>query len=336
MPADPAAALRQLIFGYRISQAIAVAASLGVADALARGPRTAGDLAAELECHPETLYRLLRLLAAAGVLHEDGQQRFALTDLGQPLRTDVPGSAREQAILQGRAEVHAAYANLEHAVRTGENPFAAHFGEDIWSWRSTRPDEASQFNRTMAAVTAAIGPAVATAFDFDGVQAVADIGGGSGALIAALLTRHAHLRGIVFDQPAVVSEAVPVLEAAGVADRVELVGGDFFVDVPPADVYLMKAILHDWSDEDSIRILRTIGARAGASGRVLVIERVIGGPNEDLAGKLSDIHMLVMPGGRERTAEEWSSLFDAAGFRLASVNPLTGGWSVIEANANIG
>lgn len=322
--------IRRLLFGYRLSQVISVAASLGIADALAGGPRSAADVAAELELHPRTLHRLLRLLAAARVLHEDGDQRFSLTEAGRALRSDVPGSIREVAILQGRPEIHAAYAKLEHSVRTGENAFTAEFGEDVWAWRSKRPDEQSQFNRTMAAVTSAIAPALATTFDFSGVSVVADIGGGSGAMVAGILSRHASVRGIVFDQPAVVAQAAPLLEAAGVADRAELVGGDFFVDVPAADVHLMKAILHDWGDEDSIRILRTIRRRASPTGRLLVVEQVIGGANEDLAGKLSDIHMLVMPGGLERTADEWAALLADGGFLLTAVTPLVLGWSLIE------
>ena len=148
---------------------------------------------------------------------------------------------------------------------------------------------------------------LAAAFDFGSVGTVADIGGGSGALLG-VLPLHPEPRGIVFDQPAVVAEAEPVLERAGVRDRAELVGGDFFVDVPQADVYVMKSILHDWSDEDLIRILRTIRSRATSSGNLLVIERVLGGPNEDIEGKLSDLHMMVMPGGLERTLDEWRSV----------------------------
>jgi O-methyltransferase domain/Dimerisation domain len=328
---DPAAELGDRLFGYRISQAISVAASLGIADALAAEARTADGLAGELGCDAVALYRLMRLLAATDVLHEDGERRFSLTPMGQLLRSDVPGSMREPAILQGRPEVLAAYGNLEHAIRTGENAFEAQFGQTIWQWRSDRPAEASQFNRTMAAWSTMVGPVLATAFDFGSAGTVADVGGGSGSLLAGVLSRQPSLRGIVFDQPAVVEEAEPVLERAGVRDRADVVGGDFFVDVPQADVYVMKSILHDWGDEDSRRILRTIRTRATPNARLLVVERVLGGPNEDLQGKLSDIHMLVMPGGLERTLEEWRDLLATGGWELRRTRPLVAGWQMIEA-----
>ena len=328
---DPAAQLGRLLYGYRLSQAASVAASLGVPDALAAGPRTADELAAELHCDPVLLYRLLRLLAATDVLHEDAERRFSLTPVGELLRSDVPGSMREPAILQGRPEVLAAYGKLEHAIRTGENAFEAQFGESVWEWRGRQPALSSQFNRTMAAWSRMVAPALAGAFDFGSVETVADIGGGSGSLLAGVLAAHPTLRGIVFDQPDVVAEAGPVLDAAGVRERAELVGGDFFVEVPQADAYVMKSILHDWDDEECVRIMRTIRARVNPAGRLLVVERVLGGPNEDLQGKLSDIHMLVMPGGVERTLAEWRSLLAAGGWAFQRTQPLAAGWDLLEA-----
>ncbi|HET9853273.1 MAG TPA: methyltransferase [Candidatus Limnocylindrales bacterium] len=328
---SPAEQLGGLLFGYRVSQAVSVAAALGVADTLATGPRASEELAAELGCDPAAFYRLVRLLAASGVLEEDAERRFSLTPVGALLRSDVPGSMREPATLQGRPEIHAAYARLEDAVRRGENAFEIEFGENIWSWRARQPELASQFNRAMATWSRIVAPALAAAFDFGSVGTVVDIGGGSGSMIAGLLAEHPELRGIVFDQPAVVTEAEPVLQAAGVRDRAQLVGGDFFVDVPVADVYVMKSILHDWDDEECVRILRVIQARAGAEARLHVVERVLGGPNEDLQGKLSDIHMLVMPGGLERTLDEWRSLLHAGGWALQRREPLAAGWDLIEA-----
>lgn len=324
-------ALDRLIFGYRVSQAIAVAASLGIPDAVASRPRSVDDLAVALECHPGALGRLLRTLAAAGVLQEQEDGRFSLTDLGRPLRSDVPGTIREQAILQGRPYVATAWANLEHSIRTGGNAFEAAHGEDVWAWRAARPAEASQFNRTMAAITAAVAPALAGTYDFSAARRVADIGGGSGTLLAAVLRAHPHLHGIDFDQPSVVTEAEPVLRDAGVLERCEIVGGDFFVDVPAADVYVMKAILHDWSDERATQILRTIRRAATPSSRLLIVERVLGGPNEDLLGKLSDLHMLVMPGGLERTRDEWLALLGQGGFELGRIRTLAGPWQLLEA-----
>jgi hypothetical protein len=327
---DPATALGRLLSGFRVSQSISVAASLRVADALAAGPRNADDLAGELGANASALYRLLRVLAAAGVLHEDDGRRFSLAEMGQLLRSGVDGSVREQAMLFGRPEMLAAWGHLEHSIRTGENAFAALFGESVWEWRERDSAARSQFNRGMASISAPIGPALADAYDFGSVAAVADIGGGSGSLLAAVLARHPRLRGIVFDQPSVVSEAAPVLANAGVADRCELVGGSFFESVPAADLYLMKSILHDWTDADSIRILRVIRAAAPPGVPLLLVERVVGPPNDDLAGKLMDLHMLVMPGGGERTADEWRQLLAEGGFELRSIRPLVAGWQLIE------
>jgi hypothetical protein len=329
--ADTVARMRRMLTGVRVSQSISVAASMGIPDALALGPRSAEDLADELRADGPTLYRLLRMLAAAGILSEESDRRFALTDLGTVLRADVEGSIREQAILFGLPEMLSAWGNLEHSIRTGENAFAALYGKPVWEWRAEKPDVQSQFNRAMAAISGPVGPAFADTIDLAEGDVIADIGGGNGTLLAAVLARHPGVRGIVFDQPAVVAEAAAVLEARGVADRAEAVGGSFFEAVPPADVYVMKSILHDWPDPESIAILGAIRTAARPLARVLLVERVLGGPNEDLEGKLSDLHMLVMPGGQERTLDEWRALLAAGGWELQRTKPLPAGFKVIEA-----
>lgn len=327
---EAAAEVRRILTGVRLSQSVSVAASLGIPDALADGPRTADDIAAAVGGDPDTTYRLLRTLAAGGILHEAEDRSFSLTDLGTALRPDVSGSVHDQAIIMGKPYMLAAWGNLEHSIRTGENAFTALHGEDIWAFRARDPEEQSDFNRAMASASEPVGPALAAAYDFDAVRTVADIGGGSGTLLAAVLAAHPQVRGVLFDQPAVVGEAGPILERAGVADRTEVVGGDFFASVPAADAYVMKAILHDWSDVDSIRILRTIRSAAAPAARLLIVERVLGGPNDDLEGKLMDLHMLVMPGGLERTVEAWRDLFAAGGWTLTGTRTIVGAWQLIE------
>jgi O-methyltransferase domain/Dimerisation domain len=327
---EAAASVRRMLMGVRLSQSIAVAASLGVPDLLANGARSVEEIADAVGADPASLYRLLRALAAADLLHEGDERSFSLTELGGSLRTGVPGSVRDQAILFGRPYVLQAWGNLEHAIRTGENAFAALHGEDVWAWRAREPAEESAFNRAMASMSAPVGPALASADNFAGATTVADIGGGSGTLLAAVLAAHPDLRGILFDQPAVVAEAGPVFEAAGVAGRVEALGGSFFEGVPTADVYLIKAIIHDWPGDESIRIVRSIRDAATPAARLLVVERILGGPNEDLDGKLMDLHMLVMPGGLERTLHEWRELLAAGGWTLVGTRPLLGGWNLIE------
>lgn len=331
---EAAAQVRRILAGVRLSQAVTVAASLGVPDALADGPRSAEEVAAAVGGHPTTTYRLLRTLAAGGILHESEERRFSLTDLGVALRSDVAGSVRDQAIIFGKPYVLAAWGNLEHSIRTGENAFTALHGEDVWAYRARDPREESDFNRAMASASAPVGPALAAAYDFDAIGTLADVGGGSGTLLAAVLAAHPGIRGILFDQPAVVAESGPILARAGVANRTEVVGGDFFASVPAADAYVMKAILHDWSDADSIRILRTIRSAATSTSRLLIVERVLGGANDDLDGKLMDLHMLVMPGGLERTLEAWRDLFVAGGWTLAGTRPIVGGWQLIEGAPN--
>ncbi|MEO8462337.1 MAG: methyltransferase [Chloroflexota bacterium] len=323
-------ALRQLLSGTRLAQSISVAATLGVADALANGPRSIEDIAAELDADAGSLYRLLRALAAAGVFVEDDDRSFSLTDLGRGLRSDVDGSVRDQAINFGRPYALEAWGNLEHSIRTGENAFAALHGEDDWTWRTRDATENAIFNRAMASVSRPVGPALAAAYDFSSARIVADIGGGTGSLLAAVLGANAGVRGIVFDQPHVVASAGPVLSAVGVADRCEIVGGNFFDSVPNADVFILKSILHDWPNPESIKILQSIRRAASPSSRLLVIEVVLGPPNEDLAGKLMDLNMLVMPGGRERTLPEWRALLTDGGFMLASAKPLSGNFQLLE------
>jgi hypothetical protein len=325
----PKADLLALVRGHRLTDMIVVVARLRIPDLLARGAADAPTIAAATGSHAPTLYRLLRTLAAAGVLHEDDEKRFSLTATGSYLASDHPESFAGWVSNIDRPAMREAWANLEHSVRSGENSFRALHGEDVWEWRRHEPEEEAIFNRAMASLSAGVGAAVAKAFDFEHASVVADIGGGSGSLLAAILGEHPHLRGILFDQPAVVAHP-DELERAGVLDRCEVVGGSFFDGVPAgADVYVMKAILHDWEDAECIAILRNIRAQIPETGALLVVERVIGPPNEDLEGKLSDLHMLVMPGGRERTAPEWAELLAAGRFHLVEIRSLPTTWQLL-------
>ena len=330
---DPSAVreLLALVRGHRLTDIVTTAARLGIPDAIAGGATEPEAIALATATHAPTLTRLLRALAAAGVVHEADDGTFALTAMGEAMRTDVPGSVAPWVALLDRDYMHVAWRNLEHSVRTGENTFAAVNGEDIWAWRDARPEEGAIFDRAMTSMSAGIGGAVTTTFDFSGSRVVADIAGGAGLLLADVLRANPHLRGVLFDQPSVVHRELAV-RAPEFAGRCEVVGGSFFESVPAgADVYLLKAILHDWEDVESLAILRNIRAVIPDTGTLLVIERVVGPRNEDLEGRLSDLHMLVMPGGRERTRDEWTTLLAGAGFRLDDVRPLRGPWSLIVA-----
>jgi hypothetical protein len=325
------AQLLALARGHRITDVIVTATQLGIPDAIGDEPTDVATIAAATDTHAPTLYRLLRALAACGVLHESDDGRFSLTPIGAYLRTDHPESMRPSVQHIGRSYMREAWADLGHSVRTGENAFTALHGEDVWTWRKHEPAEATVFDRSMASQSAGIGAAVAGAFDFSRRTVVADIGGGSGAVLAGILAAQPHLRGMLFDQPAVVANPEE-LARAGVAVRCEVVGGSFFEGVPGgADVYLMKAILHDWEDPECVAILRAIRREILADGALLVVERVIGPPNADLEGKLSDLHMLVMPGGRERTEAEWTELLRDGGFELDEIRPIPGAWQLLVA-----
>jgi hypothetical protein len=308
--------------GYQVSQAIHVAVTLGIPDLLAHGPVPSCDVAAATDAHPDALYRLLRALASIGVLHEDEQSRFSLTDAGDGLRTDAPGSLAGWAAFVGSPAHSQAWGHLLHSVRSGENAFCAVHGVDVWAYRVDHPQEGAIFDRAMASLTGFAHASLLAAYDFSRFRTVVDVGGGRGALLAALLPAHPALEGVLFDQPQVVAGAEEVLSDAGLTARCQIVGGS---------AYLLKSILHDWQDEQAVTILRACRRAIDADGTLLVIERVLAPPNEGPEAKFSDLNMLVSAGGRERTREAFEELLRAGDFRLDDETPTSSGLSVIAA-----
>ena len=325
-------ALRSLVNGFQVSQAISVAATLGIADLVADGPRTSSDLAAATASDPRALHRLLRALAAVGVFIEGDDEQFGLGALGEHLRTDGQLSIAGWAAYVGSEAYWAAWGNLLHSVRTGETAFVAVHGVDPWLYRSTRPEESAVFDRAMASLTALVSKAVIAAYDFGDFGVVVDVGGGTGAFLADILASNPGVRGVLFDQPHVVSGAPALLSAAGVDTRCEVVGGSFFDFVPDGgDAYVMKAVIHDWDDERAEAVLRTCRRQLSPSAVLLLVERVLAPPNEGAAGKMSDLNMLVSPGGQERTLPEFTALLGRCGFGSVREVPTRGPVSVIEA-----
>jgi hypothetical protein len=320
--------LRELILGFRVSAALGAAAELGVSDALADGPLTLDQLAAATATDPDTLRRLLRALATVGVYDEHDGSRWANNELSELLCSKVPGTLRPMARTMVSPAAWAAYTNLVHSVRTGQNAFLARHGEDVWSYREQRPELNAVFNQNMAALTSVIADAVTSAYDFSGMSTVVDVGGGEGVLLASVLQRHPHLTGIVFDQEHVVARAP---WSAELASRWTAVGGDFFAEVPPADAYLLKWILHDWPDDRCVDILRVCRRGLEPGGVVLVIERLLDRPGHERETAFSDLNMLVMPGGRERTEDEYAALVAAAGLQLTRVVDTGSGAWILEA-----
>jgi hypothetical protein len=328
---NPAAEVMRLVNGYRVSQAIHVAATLGIADLLKEGPRHSDDLASATHTHPGALYRVLRALAAVGVFHEDVERRFSLAPLGECLRSDAARPVGPYAAFVGRPHQWRAWGDLLHSVRTGANAYRHVHGVGLWEYISEHPEEGAIFDRAMTGNSRGIAEAIVGAYDFSAFRRVVDVGGGQGALLAAVLEAHRALRGVLLDRPDVVAWARPVLEAAGVADRCEVVGGSFFEAVPAGgDAYVLKYILHDWDDAASLTILAACRRACGPGARLLVLERIVAPPNEGPDTKVSDLHMLVSPGGQERTREEFAVLLSGAGFRLERVVEVDGRISVIE------
>lgn len=309
--------------GYQRSRALSVAADLGIADHLIRGPKSADDLAVATGTHPPTLYRVLRALASIGVFHELDDRRFELNEIAEFLRSDHPLSVAPLARMLGADYEWKAWGELHHSVRTGENAAVHALGMDVWEHRRLHPDDNDVFDAAMRTLTRSYADEV-RAYDFGQHRVIADIGGGTGALLAEILQAHPDSRGILFDQPQVVANAAPVLEDARIADRVEVAGGNFFDIVPDgADVYILRRILHDWVDDRCTDILRCIRSAMTNEATLVVIEGVVGRPNEDPVIKFLDLMMLVSAGGRERTDTEWRALLSQSGFRLQQVVPAT-------------
>lgn len=328
---DSASELFRMIHGYRVSQAIHVAAELRLSDHLAVGPRSAAELAEATGCHPDALHRLIRALASVGVYRQLSDGRFESTALGDELRSDAPRGLRGLAAFVGRPYQWQAWSALGQSVRTGENAFSLVFGQAIWEYRATRPEESEIFDGAMTAMTRYQQTFLLDAYDFSAFGTVADIGGGRGATLAALLTRYSAMQGWLFDLPHVVAGSADLLEGAGVADRCRIVGGDMFKGVPHgADALLLKAILHDWENDEAVAILRRCREAMRPDSVLLIFERVIGDPLTPQTA-FSDLNMLVGPGGRERTGPEFAALLDKADLELTKIIPTAGDLSVIEA-----
>jgi hypothetical protein len=330
MEETPSATLRRLVNGYQVSQAIHVAATLGVADHLADGPRASDDLAVAVGAHAPSLYRVLRALAAVGVVREEDGRRFALTPVGDCLRSDAEEPVGGWAAFVGRPYVWRAWDGLLDAVRTGENPFERLHGVDPWTYRARDPEEAAIFDRAMGDLTRRAHRSMFAVFDFSRFGTVVDVGGGNGALLVALLRAHPEMRGVVLDLPHAITGARRAIAAAGLEARCEAVAGSFFDAAPGGgDAYVLRAIVHDWDDAEAVAILRRVRVAAAPDATLVVIERDLGPPNAVPGAKFSDLNMFVLPGGRERTVDEYGALLDAAGFRLVESHPADFGFQVM-------
>ncbi|MFH1300180.1 MAG: methyltransferase [Planctomycetota bacterium] len=322
--------LDQMITGYWSSQAIYAAASLGIADLLTAGPQTAEQLATATNTNAGALYRLLRALASVGIFAENAQQEFALTPLAECLRSDVPGSKRALAMMSGD-EHFRAWGEILFSIRTGKTSFDQVFEKPFFEYLPEHPDKAQIFDQAMTGIHGRETDVILESYDFSEMKTLLDIGGGNGSNITSILNKYPDMQGTLFDLPHVVERAQPHIEQSGLSNRCHLVGGSFFESVPEgADAYFMRHIIHDWDDEKSLTILRNCHTAMPENSKLLVVDSVIPAGNEPFAGKFLDLVMLLIPGGKERTAEEFRSLFEQAGFELIRIIPTESELSIIE------
>jgi hypothetical protein len=301
----PETILWNMLRGAMTTKALGIAADLQIAHRLAGAPRAVADLAEETGAEPTTLLRVLRALASDGVFAEAEPGVFRNTHTSELL---LRNGWSEFAHLFGSVFYDAAGTT---DPCTSDETFTRTFGTDFWSWLATKPEERRAFDAAMAGNKGRGADRLAQ-LDWGTNEVVADIGGGNGALLRALLERRPELRGIVFDLPETVRDE------SGFGDRIEFVAGSFFESLPEADAYVLSGILHDWDDERATAILRTIRAAAREGARLLLLENVIAAGNEQQGSKWLDLLMLVL-GGRERTESEWRALLDSTGFDAHSV-----------------
>lgn len=333
-PAQYSAAMLQMITGYWVSQTVRAAAELSVMDHVAAGASTAEQVAARESSDARTTYRLMRACASLGLLAYEGDRRFAVTPLGDVLRADAPGSVRNLALALAGHGHWRVWEQLPEAVRAGVSQSEKVLGVPVWDYfDQVAPGEGALFGAAMADEARLVTEDVLTVVDLAGVSVAVDVGGANGALVQALLLAAPELRGVVLDRPDVVPAAVQAAEKLGVADRFTGQPGDFFQEVPAADLYLVKQVLHDWDDEACLTILRNCRAGARAGARMVVVGIVLGEVGTPDPGTLMDMNMLAGPGGQERDLSEYDALFAASGWRRVSVRPIRAGLSVLSAEA---
>lgn len=326
----PPMQMLQIISGFWISRSVYVTAKLGIADLLKDGPKTAAELAAATGTHEPSLFRLLRALVPSGIVTQENE-RFGSTPVLETLRTDIPGSLRAFAMTELGEEHYPAWGELLYSVRTGGIAFDRAFGEPIWQFFSTHPENAQIFNDAMTGVTGQATEALHAAYQFTGTKTIMDVGGGHGSLLISILERNPDTRGILFDAPEVIEGAKDSIAKSGFANRTQLVGGDFFKSVPEgADAIILKWIIHDWNDEQCVTILQNCHRALPENGKLMLVEAVVPATDEPHFSKFIDLNMLVMTGGRERTEAEFEKLYADSGFRLTRIVPTESPFSLIE------
>ena len=322
----------QMATAYWVSQLVSTAANMRIADHLADGPRSASEMAAAMQINPRALYRFMRTLASFGILTQDGDEAFALTPLGDALRSDAPGSARSTILAMAGPWMWKAWGQFQYSVETGKTAMEEVFGMPLFDYLAQNPQLAAQFSEAMVGIHGAEPPAVAEAYDFSTFASIVDVGGATGNMLAHILTRYPQPKGILFDRPHVVTDAPALLRARGVESRVSIEQGSFFESVPGGgDGYLLSHIIHDWNEDQCLTILGNCRKAMKPGAKLLIIEFVLPEGNTPHFGKLVDMVMLALPGGEERTAREYGILLATAGLKMTRVVPTASDVSIVEA-----
>jgi len=332
-PYDPVQHLFQIATGYVPASALYVVVHAGIPDLLASGPRTTADLAGATGSNEDALYRLMRLLASLGIFVEVAPRTFGLTPPSELLQKAHPRSIRDMMVFISDPFHLKVYADLDASLETGRPAGEKTVGMPVFEYFAKNKEYSDTFNRAMTNLSEVVVPAALDAYDFSPIGTLVDVAGGHGELLMSILRAHPKMRGVLMDLPHVVEGTKPRVANAGLADRLQAIGGDFFKAVPAGgDAYIMKHIIHDWDDERARLILKNIHAAMGAKGgKVILLEGVIAPGSAPSLGKVMDIEMLALPGGRERNEEEFRALFGGAGFELKSITPTKSPICVIEA-----
>jgi hypothetical protein len=326
-------ALAGMLAASWLAQAISVMAKAGIADLLADGPLTVDKLAQLTATNADALQRILRALASRGIFAEQPDGPFALTPLAEPLRRDAPDSLNAYAILTGDALMWQAMGAMEYSLRTGDPAFRHIFGCSSFEYHAQHPDAAALYDEALRGIGRAQDEAVVAAYDFREAGTVVDVGGGRGGLLARILAASPQSHGVLFDLPHVVAHSHAFLTAQGLPNRCQVEAGDFFSEVPRGgDIYLLRKVLHDWTDEEALAILRCCLAAMAPAARLLVLEMLLPPGNTPSYAKLLDLMMLVRAGGRERSEASYGALLRAAGFTLARCFPTTTSVWIMEAH----
>ena len=328
---QPANLLPMFFDSFILARAISVAARLGIADLLTSDAKSADELARATGVHAQSLYRVLRALAGAGIFAEDEAGRFHLTPLAEQLRSDAPNSWRGFANFLGSDFAYQAYGDLLYSVQTGQPAFNHALGKSVREYLGENPEQARIFDEGMTSTSQQSAPAILAVYDFSGIKKLVDVGGGQGFMIASILKAYPQMNGVLFDLPNVVAGAAPILEAQGVSDRCACIGGNFLESVPEGgDLYFMQAILHGMKDEQCIQLLQNVRESMHENGTLLQVDFVIPSGNVPSTSKFGDLHMMIFTPSHERTEAEYRALYEQAGFRLTRVSQTSALTTILE------